>query len=93
MNIQNEDKKDKINKILHISFNQDNSCFSIGTENGFIIYKTNSPKIHNETKMDGGIRHSEMYYHTNDVLPYKYIGLDRRWRNAQIQPKKIDNLG
>ena len=37
MNIINEEKK---NKILYISFNQDNSCFSIGTEKGFIIYET-----------------------------------------------------
>ena len=83
MNIQNEDKKDKINKILHISFNQDNSCFSIGTENGFIIYKTNSPKIHNETKMDGGIRHSEMYYHTN------ILGLIGGGEMPKFNPKKL----
>ena len=83
MNIQNEDKKDKINKILHISFNQDNSCFSIGTENGFIIYKTNSPKIHNETKMDGGIKQPEMYYHTN------ILGLVGGGEMPKFNPKKL----
>ena len=83
MNIQNEDKKDKINKILYISFNQDNSCFSIGTENGFIIYKTNSPKVHYETKMDGGIKHPEMYYHTN------ILGLIGGGEMPKFNPKKL----
>ena len=27
-------------KILYVSFNQDSSCFSIGTEKGFRIYST-----------------------------------------------------
>lgn len=27
-------------KILYISFNQDSSCFSVGTEKGFRIYST-----------------------------------------------------
>lgn len=83
MNIQNNDEKDKINKILHISFNQDNSCFSIGTENGFIIYKSNSPKICHETKMDGGIKHSEMYYNTN------ILGLIGGGEMPKFNPKKL----
>ena len=41
-----EDKNDKNNKILNISFNQDNSCFSIGKENGFIVYETFPIKNH-----------------------------------------------
>jgi len=83
MNIQTEDKKDKNNKILHISFNQDNSCFSIGTENGFIIYKTNSPKIHHKTETDGGIKHPEMYYHTN------ILGLIGGGQLPKFNPKKL----
>jgi len=83
MSIQTEDKKDKNNKILHISFNQDNSCFSIGTENGFIIYKTNSPKIHHKTKTDGGIKHPEMYYHTN------ILGLIGGGELPKFNPKKL----
>ena len=27
-------------KILYVSFNQDSSCFSVGTEKGFRIYST-----------------------------------------------------
>ena len=62
MNIINEEKK---NKILYISFNQDNSCFSIGTEKGFIIYATYPIKNKYEKKMDGGIKYTEMLYQTN----------------------------
>ena len=28
---------DENNKVLYINFNQDNSCFCVGTEEGFII--------------------------------------------------------
>ena len=38
MNKINDDKNDM--KILSISFNQDNSCFSVGTEDGFMIFET-----------------------------------------------------
>jgi WD40 repeat protein len=62
MNIINEEKKDKI---LNISFNQDNSLFSVSTENGFFIYGTLPPKKKQERRMDGGIRHCEMLYKTN----------------------------
>ena len=31
----------KNDKLLHISFNQDHSCFSIGSEQGFRIYELN----------------------------------------------------
>lgn len=32
-------------KILYISFNQDNKCFAVGTETGFRIYSTNPLKL------------------------------------------------
>ena len=62
MNIINEEKK---YKILNISFNQDNSLFSVSTENGFFIYGTLPPKKKQERRMDGGIRQCEMLYKTN----------------------------
>ena len=37
-------------KMIDISFNQDNSCFSIGTENGFKIYQTYPLKDHMKGK-------------------------------------------
>ena len=61
-----EDKNDQmLNKLLNISFNQDNSCFSIGTERGFRIYDTYPIKHQYERKMDGGIKQAEMLYRTN----------------------------
>ena len=33
-----EKKSKRINKIIYITFNQDYSCISIGTEEGYIIY-------------------------------------------------------
>ena len=57
--------KNKINKILNISFNQDSSCFSIGIENGFMVYGTYPIKNQYERKMDGGIKQAEMLYRTN----------------------------
>ena len=33
-----ETKLDLSNKILHINYNQDYSCFCVGTEDGYIIY-------------------------------------------------------
>ena len=65
MNIINDDKNKEISKILNISFNQDNSCFSLGTEKGFMIFQTYPIKNHFEREMDGGIKIAEMYYRTN----------------------------
>lgn len=42
MNSKNTGGNEK--KILYVSFNQDSSCFSVGTETGFKIYNTNPYK-------------------------------------------------
>jgi len=63
MNKINDEKNDM--KILSVSFNQDNSCFSIGTENGFMIFETYPFKNQYKKKMDGGIKQAEMLYRTN----------------------------
>ena len=66
MNTIKDEKNDNmLNKILNISFNQDNSCFSIGTENGFMIFETYPFKNQYKRKMDGGIKQVEMLYRTN----------------------------
>ena len=53
------------NKILNISFNQDNSCFSISTEKGFKIYETFPFQKEYERNIGGGIKLTEMYYRSN----------------------------
>ena len=53
--------------ILNISFNQDNSCFSIATEMGFKIYQIFPFKGPIERIMNGGIGVVEMLYKSNFV--------------------------
>jgi hypothetical protein len=36
---------DKAAVILHLSFNQDCSCFSIGTSNGFVVFNSDPLKV------------------------------------------------
>ena len=60
MNTINED-----DKIIDISFNQDDSCFAIATENGFKIYQTYPLKGPYDRKMGGGIGKIQMLYKSN----------------------------
>ena len=62
MNLNNGIKN---SSILNISFNQDNSCFSIGTEMGFKIYQIFPFKSPIERIMNGGIGVVEMLYKSN----------------------------
>ena len=62
MNSENEIKS---NSMLYISFNQDNTFFSIGTEKGFLIYQTDPFRGPYERIMDGGIGIVEMIYNSN----------------------------
>ena len=48
--------------MIDISFNQDNSCFSIGTENGFKIYQTYPFKGPYKRKMNGDLSKVQMLY-------------------------------
>ena len=57
-----DEKEDINNKILYLSFNQDNSCFAIATEKGFHIFETIPFKNKYERKMGGGIGQIEMLY-------------------------------
>ena len=56
---------DDSNKILYANFNQDGSCFSVGTENGFKIYNSNPFRDNFERNLEGGIGIVEMLYKTN----------------------------
>ena len=72
-----------IHKILNISFNQDCSCFTIGTENGFLIFDTNNNNNYHERKMDGGIKQVEMLGRTN------LLGLIGGGENPKFNPNKL----
>ena len=61
----NEIKENEDDSIISVSFNQDNSCFSIGTENGFKIFQTYPFKGPYERIMNGGIGTVEMLYKSN----------------------------
>jgi len=41
LNNNNINKNINNNKMLYVSFNQDSSCFSVGTETGFTIFNLN----------------------------------------------------
>ena len=62
-NILNSDNNS--NKMLYISFNQNSSCFAIGTENGFIIYSTFPFKDKFTRNLNGGIGIIEMLNSSN----------------------------
>ena len=51
--------------ILYISFNQESSCFCVGTETGFRIYNSYPYKLSCKRKMDGGIGIIEMLCRAN----------------------------
>ena len=53
--------------ILYVSFNQDGSCFCVGTENGFMIYKTYPLKLSCKRDMGGGIGLIEMLNRSNII--------------------------
>ena len=63
MNSKNENKN--TNSMLYISFNQNNKFFSIGTEEGFLIYQTDPLKGPYERKMGAGIGIVEMIENSN----------------------------
>ena len=71
------------NKILNISFNQDNSCFSVSTEKGFKIYETIPFQKEYEKNIGGGIRLTEMYYRSN-ILAFVSGG-----DSPKYDPKKL----
>ena len=53
--------------ILYIAFNQDGSCFCVGTENGFSIYTSNNLKLICKRDLNGGIGIVEMLNRCNII--------------------------
>lgn len=52
-------------KILYLSFNQDYSCISCGTTDGFVIYNIDPFKIRYQQKFGKGIGIAEIFYTSN----------------------------
>ena len=53
------------NRLLYFSFNQNNSCFSIGTEKGFTIYKSVPLNDYYSRELQGGIGIISMFNNSN----------------------------
>jgi WD40 repeat protein len=80
MNSINEDED---NSMLYVSFNQDNSFFSVGTERGFRIYQTYPFTDPYEKIMNGGIGVVEMLYKTN------FLALMGGGKNPKFNKKNL----
>ena len=56
------------NGLLYAGFNQDQSCFCVGTETGFRIYNSDPVRCQErqdcgvETETQGGVRYAEMLF-------------------------------
>lgn len=76
-------KLDDKNGVLHTSFNQTHSLFTVGTEHGFYVYNSNPFKEMKYIKMEGGIGIAEMLYQTN------IFALVGGGKNPQFPPNKV----
>ena len=56
-----------ISRMLCFSFNQNCSCFCIGTEKGFVIYKASPLNDFYKRELKGGIGHISMFDNTNII--------------------------
>ena len=84
--MQDEPKKifnDNPSEILYVSFNQDTSCISIGTETGFKILNTYPFLDLYYRDMKGGIGIVEMLYNTN------ILALVGGGKNPKYQPNEL----
>lgn len=62
---EDNDNNKSSNKMLFASFNQDGSCFSVGTDVGFKIYNTHPFRDNFDRNLDGGVAIVEMLYRCN----------------------------
>ncbi|KAL3239999.1 phosphatidylinositol-3,5-bisphosphate binding protein HSV2 [Nakaseomyces bracarensis] len=65
--------KDDSDKFMDVAFNQDESCFSCATNDGFVVYNTYplslklSKSFKSTPERGGGIGHTQMLYRTNYI--------------------------
>lgn len=75
-------------QILNINFNQDQGCFAVGHENGFLVYNTNPIDIRvkrnfNTSGHGSGIAHITMLHRTN------YLALVGGGKNPKFANNKL----
>ena len=80
-------------KMLCFSFNQDSSCFCIGTEKGFIIYKASPLNDYYIRDLNGGVGLIAMFNNSNLVgivgggkRPYSALNKLVIWNDATSKP-------
>ena len=64
--------------ILHIAFNQDGSCFCLGTRKGFIVYNASPVQILSQRDFNEGISIVEMLKKTNILALVGEDDLDKK---------------
>jgi hypothetical protein len=71
--------------IHHVSFNQDNSCFAVATDEGFRIFSTDTGKEIFNREIKGGLSRIEMLYRTNlmAVVPLRDSEIVKMWDDGQ----------
>ena len=70
-------------KIISLSFNQNFTLFSFGTENGFKIFNTSKVNQNYEKNLSGGIRKCELSYQSN------YLALVGGGKSPYYNNKKV----
>ena len=83
----------KNSKMLCFAFNQDSSCFCIGTEKGFIIYKVSPLNDYYIRDLNGGVGLIAMFNNSNLVgivgggkRPYSALNKLVIWNDATSKP-------
>lgn len=74
-----------VNEILHVSFNQDFTCFACGTESGFRVYNADPFSLTRTREFDpgGGLGVVAMLFRSN------ILAISGGGRNPRFQPQKV----